>query len=175
MGFLCSMKKNLNENEKKKKNDRENWKKTDVYVVLKRKKKVNMNDHRQILATGLLQRVNDQLNKKKKKKEEDDWKPYIPEVPNAALFAVYTSPDTFWLSMVCLIIYFQYILNKIIQDDYDAGYLYHCQLSNKDDRFQYNPERQDAVINTLPVPNTDPAHGEDIPLTSILIRYLNTI
>ncbi|CAF1540982.1 unnamed protein product, partial [Adineta steineri] len=55
------------------------------------------------------------------KKEEDDWKPYIPETPSAALFAVYTSPDTFWLSM----------------DDYDAGYLYHCQLGNKDDRFQY--------------------------------------
>ena len=34
------------------------------------------------------------------KKEEDDWKAYIPEVPSAALFAVYTSPDTFWLSMV---------------------------------------------------------------------------
>jgi hypothetical protein len=39
------------------------------------------------------------------KKEEDDWKPYIPEVPCAALFAVYTSPDTFWLSMVCFLIY----------------------------------------------------------------------
>ena len=37
------------------------------------------------------------------KKEEDDWKPYIPETPNAALFVVYTSPDTFWLSMVSLI------------------------------------------------------------------------
>lgn len=34
------------------------------------------------------------------KEKEDDWKPYIPEVPNAALFAVYTSPDTFWVSMV---------------------------------------------------------------------------
>ncbi|CAF5035285.1 unnamed protein product, partial [Rotaria socialis] len=59
-------------------------------------------------------------------KKEDDWKPYIPEKPSAALFAVYTSPDTFWLSM----------------DDYDAGYLYHCQFGNKDDRFQYNSERQ---------------------------------
>ncbi|CAF3878718.1 unnamed protein product [Adineta steineri] len=88
------------------------------------------------------------------KKEEDDWKPYIPETPSAALFAVYTSPDTFWLSM----------------DDYDAGYLYHCQLGNKDDRFQYNPERSDNVVNTLPVPNTDLAHGDDIPLTSILIK-----
>ncbi|CAF4618885.1 unnamed protein product [Rotaria sp. Silwood1] len=86
--------------------------------------------------------------------KEDDWKPYIPEIPSAALFAVYTSPDTFWLSM----------------DDYDAGYLYHCQFSNKDDRFQYNPERQDTIVNTLPVPNTDLAHGDDIPLTSILIR-----
>ncbi|CAF0758116.1 unnamed protein product [Rotaria sordida] len=89
------------------------------------------------------------------KKEEDDWKPYIPETPSAALFAAYTSPDTFWLSMV---------------DNYDAGYLYHCQFSNKDDRFQYNPERQDTIVNTLPVPNTDLADGNDIPLTSILIR-----
>ncbi|UJR37290.1 hypothetical protein I4U23_029999 [Adineta vaga] len=86
--------------------------------------------------------------------EEDDWKPYIPETPNAALFAVYTSPDTFWLSM----------------DDYDAGYLYHCQFGNKDDRFQYNMDRQDAIIASLPVPNTDPAHGEDIPLTSVLVK-----
>ncbi|CAF4356378.1 unnamed protein product, partial [Rotaria sp. Silwood2] len=29
------------------------------------------------------------------KQEEDDWKPYIPEIPSAALFAVYTSADTF--------------------------------------------------------------------------------
>ncbi|CAF1167075.1 unnamed protein product, partial [Adineta ricciae] len=86
--------------------------------------------------------------------QEDDWKPYIPEKPSAALFAVYTSPDTFWLSM----------------DDYDAGYLYHCQFGNKDDRFQYNPDRQDAITGSLPVPNTDPAHGEDIPLTSVLIK-----
>ncbi|CAM4893268.1 unnamed protein product [Rotaria socialis] len=87
-------------------------------------------------------------------KKEDDWKPYIPEKPSAALFAVYTSPDTFWLSM----------------DDYDAGYLYHCQFGNKDDRFQYNSERQDVVLSTLPVPETDLAYGDDIPLTSILIR-----
>ena len=60
--------------------------------------------------------------------------------------------------------------NSFIQDDYDAGYLYHCQLSSKDDRFQYNPERQDSIVSTLPVPNTDPAHGEDIPLTSVLVR-----
>lgn len=59
---------------------------------------------------------------------------------------------------------------SFVQDDYDAGYLYHCQFGNKDDRFQYNPERQDAVVATLPVPNTDLAHGDDIPLSSILIR-----
>jgi hypothetical protein len=35
------MKKNSNGNEKKKKNDRNAWKKNDVYVVLKRKRKVN--------------------------------------------------------------------------------------------------------------------------------------
>ena len=40
------------------------------------------------------------------KKEEDDWKPYIPETPSATLFAVYTSPDTFWLSMVNVLIDF---------------------------------------------------------------------
>lgn len=40
------------------------------------------------------------------KKEEDEWKPYIPETPSAALFAVYTSPDTFWLSMVNRLSYF---------------------------------------------------------------------
>jgi hypothetical protein len=34
------MKKNLKENEKRKKNDKENWKKKDVYAGLKRKKKV---------------------------------------------------------------------------------------------------------------------------------------
>jgi hypothetical protein len=34
------MKKNLNKNVRQKKNDRENWKKKDVYVELKRKKKV---------------------------------------------------------------------------------------------------------------------------------------
>lgn len=39
------------------------------------------------------------------KQEEDDWKPYIPETPNAALFAVYTSPDTFWLSMVSFVFF----------------------------------------------------------------------
>ncbi len=44
------------------------------------------------------------------KREEDDWKPYIPEIPCAALFAVYTSPDTFWLSMVCFIIDFLYFI-----------------------------------------------------------------
>lgn len=42
----------------------------------------------------------EQPEEEEEKKEEDDWKPYIPEVPSAALFAVYTSPDTFWLSMV---------------------------------------------------------------------------
>ncbi|CAF1609067.1 unnamed protein product, partial [Didymodactylos carnosus] len=87
-------------------------------------------------------------------KQEDEWKPYIPEIPSQALFGIYTSPDTFWLSM----------------DDYDAGYLYHCQFSNKDDRFQYSEERQDTVISSLPVPNTDLAHGEDIPLTCILVK-----
>ena len=74
--------------------------------------------------------------------------------------------------MVCFLVYFLYSISLIIQDDYDAGYLYHCQFINKDDRFQYNPDRQDTVVSTLPVPNTDPAHGDDIPLTSILIKYL---
>lgn len=68
------------------------------------------------------------------------------------------------------IVRFLKLFDRSLQDDYDAGYLYHCQFGSKDDRFQYNPERQDAVIATLPVPNTDLAHGDDIPLTTILIR-----
>ncbi len=154
------MKKNLNENEKKKKNDKENQKKKDVYVESKKRKKVNkirFNHQSNFILFLEGERPAEQQQEEEEKKEEDDWKPYIPEIPSAALFAVYTSPDTFWLSM----------------DDYDAGYLYHCQFSNKDDRFQYNPERSDTIVSTLPVPNTDPAHGEDIPLTSILIRYFN--
>jgi hypothetical protein len=62
------------------------------------------------------------------------------------------------------------IVGCLFEDDYDAGYLYHCQFSNKDDRFQYNSDRQDTIASTLPVPNTDPANGDDIPLMSILIR-----
>ena len=149
-------------------------------MELKRKKKVCSNSFRQVIlplflcvcveGTGRADTVVEE--EEETKKEEDDWKPYIPEIPNAALFAVYTSPDTFWLSMVCSFIgSCQYTLRRyFIQDDYDAGYLYHCQLSTKDDRFQYNPDRQDTVVETLPVPNSDLAHGDDIPFTSILIR-----
>lgn len=43
MSFVCSCstKKNSNENARKKKNDRENWRKNDVYVVLRKMIKVN--------------------------------------------------------------------------------------------------------------------------------------
>lgn len=37
--------------------------------------------------------------------EEDKWKPYYPETPSKICWALYSSPDTFWVSM----------------DAYDAG------------------------------------------------------
>ncbi len=46
----------------------------------------------------------------KKKEVVDDWKPFIPEVASKVCWAVYSSPDTFWLSM----------------DAYDAGEVFFC-------------------------------------------------
>lgn len=74
-------------------------------MVLKKKKKVNEISLISIHLSSYFVEGEKQPEpeEEEEKKEEDDWKPYIPETPSAALFAVYTSPDTFWLSMVCLI------------------------------------------------------------------------
>jgi len=72
-------------------------------VELKKKKKVNeilLDNQSNIILFIEDERPVQQQEEEEGKTEEDDWKPYIPETPSAALFAVYTSPDTFWLSMV---------------------------------------------------------------------------
>lgn len=89
-------------------------------------------------------------------KKEDEWKPYIPEVPNKILWANYSSPDTFWVSV----------------DDYDAGYLYECRFLDDAQKAKLSPDKIDEPFRAIPVANSDLTHGEDIPLTCMIFEYI---
>ena len=87
---------------------------------------------------------------------EDEWKPYIPEVPSKIHWAVYSSPNTFWLSM----------------DDYDAGYLYECRFLDEANKAKLaNSDKIDEPFRAVPVVRSDITHSEDIPLSSIVFKY----
>ncbi|CAF0711556.1 unnamed protein product [Brachionus calyciflorus] len=93
----------------------------------------------------------DEENDESKKPKEDEWKPYIPETPSKICWALYSSPDTFWLSM----------------DAYDAGYLYECKFLDEAQKAKMSPEKIDEPLRGVPVIKSDLTHAEDIPLTCI--------
>lgn len=87
--------------------------------------------------------------------EEDKWKPYYPETPSKVSWAIYSSPDSFWVSM----------------DGYDAGYLYECRFVSDADKSKMsmtNIEKCDEPFKSIPVIKSDLTHTEDIPLTCMI-------
>jgi hypothetical protein len=84
------------------------------------------------------------------KAKEEEWKPYIPPTPSSICWALYSSEDTFWLSM----------------DDYDAGYLYECRFVN--DTKNNKSDKLGEAFRAKPVFKSDLTHNEDIPLTCII-------
>lgn len=88
------------------------------------------------------------------KPAEDEWKPFIPEVPSQIHWALYSSPDTFWLSM----------------DDYDAGYLYECRLLDETTKAKMPADKIDEPLRAVPVFGSDLTHSDDIPLTCLLFK-----
>ena len=88
------------------------------------------------------------------KPAEDEWQPYFPEVPSRIHWAVYSSPDTFWLSM----------------DEYDAGYLYECRFLDETAKAKMAAEKIDEPFRAVAVYGSDITHSEDIPLTCFLFK-----
>lgn len=88
------------------------------------------------------------------KPKEDEWKPYIPEIPSKICWAVYSSPDTFWLSM----------------DDYDAGYLYECKFLTDAEKTRITTEKIDEPFGSVAVFKSDLTHNEDVPLTYLAFK-----
>lgn len=86
--------------------------------------------------------------------KQDDWKPFIPDVPSKICWALYSSKDTFWLSM----------------DDYDAGYLYECKFLDEAQKSRISAEKIDEPIRAVPVVKSDLTHSEDIPLTCMIFK-----
>lgn len=86
------------------------------------------------------------------KPKEDEWKPFIPETPSKICWALYSSADTFWLSM----------------DDFDAGYLYECKFLDEVQKTKMSPDKIDEPIRGVPIVKSDLTHSEDIPLTCMI-------
>lgn len=97
--------------------------------------------------------LEDEENNESKPKE-DEWKPYIPETASKICWALYSSQDTFWLSM----------------DDFDAGYLYECKFVDEVLKSKMSPEKIDEPIRGIPVIKSDLTHSEDIPLTCMIFE-----
>ncbi|KAJ8375456.1 hypothetical protein SKAU_G00060360 [Synaphobranchus kaupii] len=85
------------------------------------------------------QRKDDTTQEEDEEEEENDELPvlYIPESPSPLLCAFYSQSGAFWLSV----------------GGYDAGFLYHCQFSEKQEE---DPElRQDEPFAFLPLQETE--------------------
>ena len=92
-------------------------------------------------------------------KEEDDWKPYIPETPSKICWAVYSSPDTFWLSM----------------DAYDAGYLYECKFISDSEKAKMSlslMDKLDEPFKSVAVQKADLTHTDDVPLSTMIFELV---
>ena len=86
--------------------------------------------------------------------KEEEWKPYIPETPSKICWAVYSSPDTFWLSM----------------DDYDTGYLYECKILTEAEKERVSADKLDEPFRAVPIFKTDLTHFDDIALNCVLFK-----
>ena len=87
--------------------------------------------------------------------EEDKWKPYIPETPSRICWAIYSSTDTFWLSM----------------DNYDAGYLYECRFTSDAEKAKMSMsviEKVDEPFKSVAVLQSDLTGTDDIPLSCMI-------
>ena len=91
--------------------------------------------------------------------KEDDWKPYIPETPSKICWAVYSSPDTFWLSM----------------DAYDAGYLYECKFISDSEKAKLSLSLMDKLnepFKSVAVQKADLTHTDDVPLSTMIFELV---
>ena len=86
--------------------------------------------------------------------KEEEWKPFIPETPSKICWAVYSSPDTVWLSM----------------DDYDTGYLYECKILSEAEKERVSADKLDEPFRAVPIFKTDLTHFDDIALNCIAFK-----